>query len=320
MTSKMFNLLTLKFKYAPHLGLLSAGIFSKLYYNNSKKIVSLSSENISNYPSDINTEFVTVDSSNIFQVLNALTTYSYDSINIKIPSNLFENNKHLFRTIKIFKNECLSEQHGLSTSDIFEYCNVYEKSYNSLHDIPVCTDCFLGETDGNGNQIIMGQQMLLPEITMCNFPSCRDRDGDGDGDRDGDACKNKETNIIFHYENPKIYSKSPVVKLNNVNEIKDLITDAGYPQVAKQMDFLNSTLNTDAQMVAYTQNFDTDTVYMNVAHSVDKNMRIIFNVQIITDDKTTLIEKSIEKHDNRTMYGTMIMFSLCVIIRNLIPF
>lgn len=299
MSSKIFNLLTLKFKYAPHLGLLSAGIFSKLYYNNSKELEQLST-NILEYPSDIKIEYVTTDSFNVLQTLNALTTVGYNSFNIKIPSsNFFDNNDHLFRKIKIFKNEYSYNQFEPS-SDIFEQIDNFERTYGSIDDIPKISDNVVEQNEKH--QIISTQSQLLPEIIICHPPT------------------EIQSNKIFYYGESKIYSNNNVEKLSDVNEIKELFVDAGYSQLAEQIDFLNETLDIDTNMIGYTQKFNSDTVYMNVICSSDENMDLIFNVQIITDDEETLIKKSVEKHDKRTFYGSMIIFSLCVIIRNLIPF
>lgn len=299
MTSKIFNLLTLRFKYAPHLSLLSTGIFSKLYYNNNKELEQLT-ENILDYPADIKIEYATTNSSNILQTLNALTTVGYNSFNIKIPSSNFsDNNDHLFRKIKIFKNEYANIQFE-SSSDVFEQINNSERTYGSIDDIPKISDHIVEQDEKH--QIISTQSQLLPEIIICHPPT------------------EIQTNKIFYYGKSKIYSNNNVEKLTDVDEIKELFVDAGYSQFAEQIDFLNETLDSDTNMVGYTQKFNSDTVYMNVICSSDENMHLIFNVQIITDDKDTLVKKSVEKYDKRTLYGSMIIFSLCVIIRNLIPF
>lgn len=293
---KVYDLITLRCKYAPYIGLLSTGLYSKLYYDNNKQIKSLSAENILDYPSDVKTKIDSI-------LPHTLRRHGYKYTNIKIPSKLFNNNKHLFRSIKTFKNECTVNHLELSSSAVFERCRTFENKYNYLHEMDDFSKFSIGKYDWD---VIMRQKILLPDIIIHQSPTCED----------------KNMNGIFYYGNPNIYLNSPIVQIDDVNKIKDLFVDAGYTQIAEKIDSLSKNLETDTKIVTYTQKIETDAVYMNVSQLFDDDTLLpIYHVHIITDDKETLVKKSIEKcGDNRKFYQSMIIFSLCVIARNFIPF
>lgn len=297
----VYDLLTLKCKYTPYIGLLGVGLFSKLYYDNNTQIKTLSAENILDYPLGVKTKF---DAINDSILPHALRTHGYKYTNIKIPSKLFDNDKHLFRSIKTFKNECTDNHLELSTSAVFERCKTFEKQYNHLHEIDDSSKFSIGK--GNECDVIMRQKILLPDIIMCQHPTCEDKNMDR----------------MFYYGNSNIYLNSPIIRLDDIKKIKDLFVDAGYHQVAEKIACLSKNFNTDTKIAVYTQKIETDTVYMNVTQLFDDNTLLpIYHVNIITDDKETLVKKSMEKcGDNRKFYQSMIIFSLCVLARNFLPF
>lgn len=282
----MNNIFTPKTKI--YIGLVSAGIFSKLYYDNSKHIEQLPTQKIYNYPTDLDT------------ILHTFNPMKSESFSIKINSNIVNSDpNHLFRVIKLFEKQCFRVEND-SLIDIFTEYTDSDISDNFTHvqDIPSKLSCV--ETQFKNHKIVSSQREFLPYVNIGEHTI--------------------GTDSKFEYFGANIYSNAPIKVLKTKYEIKNLFMDAGHPQIAHKFIHRCKILSPESSVIAYTQIIDSPTIFMNVVRSFDTNSMPVFNVQIITDNEETLIQKTMEKYDKRTLYGSVVFFSLCVVVRNLLPF
>lgn len=287
-TNSKTHIKLLMLKLCIYPGLISAGIFSKLYYDNCKFIEQLPAQKIYNFPEDLGT------------ILGTHGPMRSGSFNMKIDSKIINSNpNHLFRNIKLFEREYARVEND-SWADVLTKYDDSDIIDNCVHiqDIPSKSSRI--DAQFSNHKIVLSEYQFMPYIHICDHTIV--------------------SNCNFDYLNAKIYSSAPIRTLKTKRGIKDLLIDAGYPQVADEFLKKCDLLYPESSIIAYTQIIDSPTVFMNVTRAYNKDSKTVFWVQVITDDEETLIEKTIENNDYRTFFGSMVLFSLCVVVRNFLPF
>lgn len=312
----MYRILTFKSKNNIYIGLLSTGIFSRLYYVNSKDIEQVPNLKTYNFPADIDT------------ILSTHDPMKKEPFNIRIDSNIVNGDpNHMFRIIKLFGKQVTRVKNGSWTDVLTEYAepDIIEKCTH-VQDIP--SKLSFVEAQFKHHKIVSSQYQFLPYIHICNHTiGISTNTNIGTSTDMGTSTSayavtgtGTSTECRFNYLDAMIYSNAPIQVLKTKHEIKNLFIDAGYSEVAEQFIQQCKTLPHDSSIIAYTQIINSPAVYMNVIRKYNDGKMPYFDVQVISDDEETLVKKTVEKYDNQTLYGSLVLFSLCVVVRNLLPF
>lgn len=271
-------------------GLITAGIFSKLYYDDCKHIEQIPNQKIYNFPQDLDTILKTYDSK------------EQQSINIRIDSKIVNcNPNHLFRNIKLYEQEYARIEND-SWADVLIKYDDPDIINNCVHiqDIPSKSSRIDAQFSNHKN--VLFEHQFMPYIHIC------------------DHSIGFESNYDFNYSNAEIYSNALIHTLKTKHGIKNLFMDTGYPQVAEKFVQRCNLLPPESSVIAYTQIIESPTIFMNINRIHNNGSKPVFYVSVIADDEETLIKKAIEKHDYRSFYGSIVLFSLCVVARNFLPF